>query len=523
MIKRDSTITVNNNVATLDNDIYLYKYDKNIQITFTIVNSKYMYDNDSTNNLVANAQASYAQVKFKKDDDATNTIEIEFDIQATKKGAVILTISEELTDEDTEIGDYSIQIRLLDSKKEAVLTLPPIKSCIHIQQPLFDKLGASNLTDDAIVDQALTTYAAPLKAVEDDGTFAKKTWVPKEKITTAELNRMEDGIGYNNTQLKDIKSKQIILEKDDTSMNGIDDTTHDTLTTTDKTIIGGINEVNSQCKDIANLKNTGLTLTQIDLLKDVLYKMEFSTEELATQGKQAIDKLISSLKNTQSEDKVLISIYAVYNGGDVLVGTDINSLDIIVTGNYSDGSTVNITNFTVSGKIENGENTITVSYNDKTTTITVIGYVEGKNDIKGDVVFSDNYISKNKDYSFYQLTSEVGRRAYSIPITANKKYTLTWDLDNQYRNPNIGSIDYSTGILNKDNAIWLICTTSDMKNSTTERTTGTFESPTILTNLYTQQKGDDNNYYTSAEITWANDGYFSIDDSEIVPVHIYEG
>lgn len=260
MIKRDSTITVNNNVATLDNDIYLYKYDKNIQITFTIVNSKYMYDNDSTNNLVANAQASYAQVKFKKDDDATNTIEIEFDIQATKKGAVILTISEELTDEDTEIGDYSIQIRLLDSKKEAVLTLPPIKSCIHIQQPLFEKLGTTNVVDDAVVDQALTTYAAPLKAVEDDGTFAKKTWVPKEKITTAELNRMEDGIGYNNTQLKDIKSKQIILEKDDTSMNGIDDTTHDTLTTTDKTIIGGINEVNSQCKDIANNQPTDLSL-----------------------------------------------------------------------------------------------------------------------------------------------------------------------------------------------------------------------------------------------------------------------
>ena len=252
MIKRDSTITVNNNVATLDNDIYLYKYDKNIQITFTIVNSKYMYDNDSTNNLVANAQASYAQVKFKKDDDATNTIEIEFDIQATKKGAVILAISEELTDEDTEIGDYSIQIRLLDSKKEAVLTLPPIKSCIHIQQPLFEKLGASNLTDDAIVDQALTTYAAPLKAVEDDGTFAKKTWVAKEKITTAELNRMEDGIGYNNTQLKDIKSTQIVLEKDDTSFKGIEDTTHDTLTTTNKTIIGGINEVNSQIKNIAS-------------------------------------------------------------------------------------------------------------------------------------------------------------------------------------------------------------------------------------------------------------------------------
>ena len=262
MIKRDSTITVNNNVATIDNDIYLYKYDKNIQITFSIVNSKYMYDSDIVNNLVSSAQASFAQIKFKKDDDV-NEIEIEFDMQATKKGAVILTIGEELTDEDTEIGDYSIQIRLLDSKKEAVLTLPPIENCIHIQQPLFDKLGTTNVVNNAIVNQALTTYAAPLKAVEDDGTFAKKTWVSKEKITTAELNRIEDGIGYNNTQVKDLKENQINLIEDDTSMEGISDSEHDTLTTTNKKIIPAINEINTQCKDIAN-KEYGL---QFDLIE----------------------------------------------------------------------------------------------------------------------------------------------------------------------------------------------------------------------------------------------------------------
>lgn len=474
MISKECKITVSGNTASIDSEIYLYKNDMNIKYLFNIVNGDYAYTKDSNLDNIINAnKASYAQIKFKKED-----IEIDFDVQETSNGKVILLIKKELIDEDTELGDYTIQIRLFDESKTSVITLPPVNNCIHIMRPIFEKVdGSTNVVDEAAVDEAIVTYSEPMEAIASDGTFAKKTWVAKEKITTAELNRIEEGIAYNN----------------------------------------------SQYKDIANLKNTGLTLTQIDLLKDVLYKMEFSTEELATQGKQAIDKLISSLKNTQSGGKVLSSISAVYNGGNVLVGTDINSLDIIVTGNYSDGSTVNITNFTVSGKIENGENTITVSYNDKTTTITVIGYVEGKNDIKGDVVFSDNYISKNKDYSFYQLTSEVGRRAYSIPITANKKYTLTWDLDNQYRNPNIGSIDYSTGILNKDNAIWLICTTSDMKNSTTERTTGTFESPTILTNLYTQQKGDDNNYYTSAEITWANDGYFSIDDSEIVPVHIYEG
>lgn len=269
MIKRDSTITVNNNTASIDNDIYLYKYDKNIQITFSIVNSKYMYDNDSINNLIANTQASYAQVKFKKDDDTTNTIEIEFDIQATKKGAVILTIGAELADEDTELGDYSIQIRLFDVNKEAVLTLPPVENCIHILAPLFDKLGTTNVVDNAIVNQALTTYAAPLKAIENDGTFAKKTWVAKEKITTAELNRMEDGIGYNNTQVKDLKENQINLVEDDTSMEGISDTDHDTLTTTNKKIIPAINELNSQFKDIAkkvNGSNTadGITIKDTD-------------------------------------------------------------------------------------------------------------------------------------------------------------------------------------------------------------------------------------------------------------------
>ena len=258
MISKDCIITVNGNNATIDSDIYLYKYDKNIQLAFAIINSKYMYDNDDSNNLIKSMQAAYAQVKFKKND--STDIAIEFPIQATKKGAVLLTINEELTDEDTELGDYTIQIRLLDSNKNSVITLPPVESCIHIQQPLFEKLGTTNVVDNAVVDQALTTYAAPLKAVEDDGTFAKKTWVSKEKITTAELNRMEDGIGYNNTQIKDIKSTQIILEKDDTSMNGIDDTTHDTLTTTDKRIIGAINEVNSQCKNIVKQKIDDITL-----------------------------------------------------------------------------------------------------------------------------------------------------------------------------------------------------------------------------------------------------------------------
>lgn len=207
MISRDCIITVNGNTATIDSDIYLYKYDKNIQLSFTITNSKYMYDNDDSNNLIKSMQAAYSQAKFKKND--SSDIEIEFDIQATNKGAVLLTINEELTDEDTELGEYTIQIRLLDADKNSVVTLPPVESCIHILAPLFEKMGANtNEVNKAVVNKAVARYAAPLSATTEDGTFNSKTWVDGDTITTAELNRMETGIKTNSTQYKDIANNQ---------------------------------------------------------------------------------------------------------------------------------------------------------------------------------------------------------------------------------------------------------------------------------------------------------------------------
>ena len=248
MISRDCIITVNGNKATIDSDVYLYKYDKNIQLTFAIINSKYMYDNDDSNNLIKSMQAAYAQVKFKKND--STDIAIEFPIQATKKGAVLLTINEELTDEDTELGDYTIQIRLLDSNKNSVVTLPPVESCIHILAPLFEKLGAdTNEVNKAIVNKAVARYAAPLSATTEDGTFNSKTWVDGDKITTAELNRMEEGIKTNSSHYKDIVNE---LGKNE-------DGSDIELPTTDKTIKGAITELFQNVSNGKQLIATAIT------------------------------------------------------------------------------------------------------------------------------------------------------------------------------------------------------------------------------------------------------------------------
>lgn len=217
MISRDCIITVNGNTATIDSDIYLYKYDKNIQLAFAIINSKYMYDNDDSNNLIKSMQAAYAQVKFKKND--STDIEIEFPIQATNKGAVLLTITGELIDEDTELGDYTIQIRLLDANNNSVVTLPPVESCIHILAPLFEKLGAdTNEVNKAVVNKAVARYAAPLPVTTEDGTFNSKAWVEGDKITTGELNRIEQGIKTNSTQYKDIANNFKLVTGDNNTI-----------------------------------------------------------------------------------------------------------------------------------------------------------------------------------------------------------------------------------------------------------------------------------------------------------------
>lgn len=93
-----------------------------------------------------------------------------------------------------------------------------------------------------------------------------------------------------------------------------------------------------------------------------------------------VDGYIASLTDSGGEDipteAPLTSIEATYSGGEVLVGTDVDDLTgITVTGTYSDGTTKNIIDYTLSGEIVEGSNTITVSYEGKTTTFTVVGEV----------------------------------------------------------------------------------------------------------------------------------------------------
>lgn len=108
----------------------------------------------------------------------------------------------------------------------------------------------------------------------------------------------------------------------------------------------------------------------------------------------------------------LSSISATYTGGEVTVGTVLTDLTgIAVKATYSDGSTKNVTDYTLSGTIAEGSNTITVSYGGLTTTFTVTGIAEssGGNTVNPTTeavkVFEGYYgINTNANYNNYVIT-----------------------------------------------------------------------------------------------------------------------
>ncbi|MGQ4524980.1 SGNH/GDSL hydrolase family protein [Intestinibacter bartlettii] len=204
MIKYDYTVTVTGNTAKLDKDIYLFRGNKNVHYYFAIKNASFNFK--GTTDLIEKTNAINAAVTVVK----PNAVEVANAIAEVENGKIHLKVTEDLIDEEVEVGDFDLVFDLFDDTDGAV-TIPKVTGQFHVlERPCatpISELAATNTTNEvdlAVADCAIATYAEPVASTNADGTFAKKTWVAKEKITTAELNRMEEGIAYNNSQYKDI-------------------------------------------------------------------------------------------------------------------------------------------------------------------------------------------------------------------------------------------------------------------------------------------------------------------------------
>lgn len=208
MIKYNYEVSVNENRAKLNKDIFLFRGNRNIHYYFSIKGARFAFEKEG--DLIENANAIYAAVTVIK----PNGVEVANAIAPVENGLIHLKVTEDLIDEEVEIGDFDLVFDLFDDSDGAV-TIPKIKGQFHVQErPCTTSIGTLsgnvNVVNQAVVDLAIATQEnEQLIVVDDDGKYVKTTWAKGNKISVERLNKMEEGIYNNSSQLKDIANKMV--------------------------------------------------------------------------------------------------------------------------------------------------------------------------------------------------------------------------------------------------------------------------------------------------------------------------
>ena len=133
LIRKNLTITIDGNKASVDEPLYMYQGDKNIDIYFTIIDSKFKFS-ETNSNILVDSTAKYSTIKVLK----PNGEKIKTDKKAIEDNKIVFTINQEFADEATEIGKYKLQIQLwsIDANNQGRVTIPPIE--FEVLEPIFE-------------------------------------------------------------------------------------------------------------------------------------------------------------------------------------------------------------------------------------------------------------------------------------------------------------------------------------------------------------------------------------------------
>lgn len=117
MITKNVVITIKDGRAKLSEKIILYRNDKGIDIYFTLNGFNYKFKKDG----LTGAEVDGILMKPSEDVVVISSMKI------AETNKIKFTIDSTMTDELSEVGTHTLQIRLYyDSTKQHRVTLPPI-------------------------------------------------------------------------------------------------------------------------------------------------------------------------------------------------------------------------------------------------------------------------------------------------------------------------------------------------------------------------------------------------------------
>ena len=173
-------VTVNKGTSLIDDQIVLFKGDRNIEVQFTIKNNPFKSKDGtsaSSGQLIINREAS----------------PLFSEINPIANNKITFIITGEMIDELEEVGDYDFQIRLYDKEQTSRVTLPPVYAGIVIKAPICEEAAASS----TYVNNRRAAIPASNdmeEAFDETGNYNKTTWTNGDIITDVKLNKVENAI-----------------------------------------------------------------------------------------------------------------------------------------------------------------------------------------------------------------------------------------------------------------------------------------------------------------------------------------
>lgn len=189
-------MTVKNTTATLNEPLQIYRHDRGIILRIQIQRYKYSFNKIEEEDMVAESDILSARAVILKPDGISK---IECPRKEIEDNCVIIPITIDWTDEETELGKYKLQIQLYgnDYVNERV-TLPPIEFTVAPPICIYPEDGVPGaVMGDALADDDFVISDS--MALEDDlenKIYNKTLWVNGDYITSDKLNKVENAIGY---------------------------------------------------------------------------------------------------------------------------------------------------------------------------------------------------------------------------------------------------------------------------------------------------------------------------------------
>lgn len=201
MIFTNRTITVRKGESRIDEPIVVYRGDYELEVRFTILNSKFNFK--SGTNMIETEKASYGQLAILTPYGGN----IFSDIVKCNDGSVTFVLTAEMLNQIEEVGLYSFQIRLMDYNKESRVSIPPIEFGIEVREPIASE-DHDNSVNNAIVGYSIAKVVDPKEenvgdTFDESGNYNKTKWETGDRISEGKLNKIEDAIDKVNRNEKD--------------------------------------------------------------------------------------------------------------------------------------------------------------------------------------------------------------------------------------------------------------------------------------------------------------------------------